>query len=153
MSHRVAFETLQCFLATETEHRLGRFAQLLLLFLRRRHLRSEETRDRLLEPPVLRPELIGLLDDVGIDEAVVVTRNGTNETRLLRQIAKTLSQNPDRLRQGPIGYDDVTPNEVEDLVFGHGLVSPRDEQEEQVAVSRNERDFLVAAQKKASRGR
>ena len=58
-----------------------------------------------------------------------------------------------RLAQRTVGDDDVAPDVIEDVAPMHGLVAALDEKDQEVEVSRDERDFPPAAQKNAPAGR
>ena len=85
--------------------------------------------------------LVRLLNDVIADKSVAVPLDRTDERRLPRVVAQGASQDPDCLAQGTIGDHHVAPDRVEDVIPGHRLVSPLDEQNQQVETARDQCDL------------
>jgi hypothetical protein len=83
--------------------------------------------------------IFGFLDDVREDEAVAVARDGANEVRLARIVAKRPPQRADRLRQRAIRHDDVGPDALEDLVAADRRWPALDQQHQQIDIAGNER--------------
>ena len=95
----------------------------------------------------LRPHAIVLLfDDIREDEPVAVARDRADEARLARIVAEGAAERPDGLAQRAVGDDDVRPDAIEDVAAVHRLVTPLDQQDEQVEIARDERHLAAFAQ-------
>ena len=54
------------------------------------------------------------------------------------------AQRPDRLRQRAVGDDHVRPDAIEDLAPGHRRLAALDQQDQQVEITRDERQAAIA---------
>jgi hypothetical protein len=105
---------------------------------------------RFIDPPFA---LVVFLDDIGEDEAIAVTRDGTKEPGLPRLVAEHSPDRPHRLTQRTVGHDDISPDSIEDVPAMDGFAAPLDQKDEQIEVAGDERLLAsVAKQHAASRG-
>lgn len=94
--------------------------------------------------------IILFFDHVGEDESIPVARNGTNEARFPRVVAKRAANRPDSLTERAVGHDHIGPDAIEDIAAVHGFVSALDQQHEEIEVARNERQLAPGADEKPS---
>ena len=91
--------------------------------------------------------------DLGEDEAVAMPRDGTDETRVARVVAKRDPQGPHRLRERAVGHDDVAPDAVEDLGAGNRVFAPFQEQQQKIEIARNQCNLGPVSRQRSASGR
>ena len=93
---------------------------------------------------------VALLDDVREHELIAVTRDRADEARLARIVVQCAAQRPNGLAQRTIRDDDVVPDAIEDLAAVYRFVATLDEEDEQIEVTRDERQFPAVAKQQPS---
>jgi hypothetical protein len=74
-----------------------------------------------------------------------VARDGADEPRLARIVAKRAAQRADRLRQRAVRDDDVAPDAIENLAPMNGVASSFDEEDQQIEIAGDQRELLTVA--------
>jgi len=93
--------------------------------------------------------IIGFLRDVRKHELIAMPRHRPDEPRIPRVVTERASKRADRLRQRPIGDDDVAPHFGKNRVFGHGISPSADQQNQEIEVFRNEWHRLPVPQQES----
>jgi hypothetical protein len=95
------------------------------------------------------PRFVSLLEDLGPDELVSMTRHGPDETRLLRVVAERAAERSNGLRQRAVRHDDVAPDLREDGLLRHRIEPAPNQQMQKIEILWNQGNRRAVAQQQS----
>ena len=163
---RTIAQPAECFGGSERMQQLGSLATVFFFALAARDARHAlEKRFERINGPLgafcfrrsirwaARPRVvIVLFDDIWKRESIPVTRYGADEARFARIFAESTAERPDCLAQSAVGYNDIAPDAIEDLLSMNRLVTTLHKKDKEVEIARNERQLASIADEQTSAG-